>query len=47
VHRAERGVVHVSVKGCSVGRDAGEVRGTKAMGRKWQRRREGKWEETA
>jgi hypothetical protein len=29
------------MKGCSVVRDAGEVRGTKAMRRKWRRRREG------
>jgi hypothetical protein len=32
-------VVHVSVKGCSVVRGVGEVRGTKERGRKWRRRR--------
>jgi hypothetical protein len=34
-------VARVSSKGCSVGRGMGEVRGTKARGRKW-RRREGR-----
>jgi hypothetical protein len=35
-------VAHISAKGCRVGRGVGEVRGTKARGRKWQRRSEGK-----
>jgi hypothetical protein len=39
VHRIERGVARVSPKGCRVGRGVGEVRGTKARGRKWRRRR--------
>jgi hypothetical protein len=34
-------VARVSAKGCRVGRGVGEVRGTKARGRKWRRRREG------
>jgi hypothetical protein len=40
VHRVERRVVRVSAKECSVHRGVGEVRGTKACGRKRQRRRE-------
>jgi hypothetical protein len=35
-------VAHISAKGCSVGRGMGEVRGTKARGRKWRQRREGR-----
>jgi hypothetical protein len=42
VARAERGVARVSVKGCRVGRGVGEVRGTKARGRKRRRRHEGR-----
>jgi hypothetical protein len=33
-------VARVSAKGCRVGRGVGEVRGTKARGRKWRWRRE-------
>jgi hypothetical protein len=41
-------VARVSLKGCRVGRDVGEVRGTKARGRKWRQWREGRvGEETA
>jgi hypothetical protein len=42
VRRAEHGVAHVSAKGCSVGCGMGEVRGTRARGRKWWRWREGR-----
>jgi hypothetical protein len=42
VRRAERGVARVSANGCSVHHDVGEVRATKARGRKRQRWREGK-----
>jgi hypothetical protein len=35
-------VARVSVKGCRVGRGVGEVRGTKARGRKWRRWSEGR-----
>jgi hypothetical protein len=42
VRRAERGVARFSAKGYRVGRDVGEVRGTKARGRKWRRRSEGR-----
>jgi hypothetical protein len=34
-------VARVLAKGCRVGHDVGEVRGTMARGRKWRRRREG------
>jgi hypothetical protein len=33
-------VARVSAKGCRVGRGVGEMRGTKARGRKWWRRHE-------
>jgi hypothetical protein len=35
-------VARVSAKGCRVGRGVWEVRGAKARGRKWRRRREGR-----
>jgi hypothetical protein len=35
-------MARVSVKGFRVGRGVGEVRGTKARGRKWRRQREGR-----
>jgi hypothetical protein len=35
-------VAHISAKGCSVRRGVGEVRGTKARGRKRRRLREGR-----
>jgi hypothetical protein len=38
VHHAERGVAHISAKGCSACCGVGEVRGTKVRGRNcWQR----------
>jgi hypothetical protein len=41
-------VARISAKGCRVGRGVGEVRGTKARGRKWQSGvARGEWEETA
>jgi hypothetical protein len=39
---AERGVAHVSVKGCSVHCGVGEVRGAKARGRNRWWHREGR-----
>jgi hypothetical protein len=33
--------MRITTKGCSVGRNVGDVRGMMAMGRKWWRRRNG------
>jgi hypothetical protein len=35
-------VARISAKGCSMGRGVGEVRGTKARGRKWRWQHEGR-----